>query len=68
MPRSKRTIPGHTGLASQAAALVVYQKMSRNAAAAKVGVDPAAVSRLLKKYTVTTTCPCCGHARKEIKL
>ena len=59
---------GFHGRAAQAAALVVDAGVSRQAAAKAVGVDPAAVTRLLNKVTETTICPCCGHVKKEIKL
>lgn len=56
----------HTGRAAQAADLVINHGMSRRAAAKQCDVDPAAVTRLVNKYTVTTVCPCCGHEKKEI--
>lgn len=37
-------------------------------AAAEAEVDAAAVSRMLTKLSVKTTCQCCGHTSKEIKL
>lgn len=50
----------------QAVRLVLDQGMSRNAAAKAVQVDPAAVSRALKRLTVEVVCPHCGHIRREL--
>lgn len=58
---------GFTGRAAEAAAMVI-EGSSRRAAAKVVGVDPAAVTRLLNKITKETKCPHCGHVNKEIEI
>lgn len=59
---------GYSGRAADAAALVIDDGLSRQAAARQIGVDPAAVTRLLNKFTKTTVCKCCGGESKEVKL
>lgn len=59
---------GFAGRTAEAAALVIDHGISRRAAAKETGVDPAAVTRLLAKVTLTTTCRCCGGLKKEFKL
>lgn len=47
------------GLATQAARLVLVDGLSRNAAARKVGCDPAAVTRAVQRIPHTPMCPHC---------
>jgi predicted transcriptional regulator len=46
---------------------VIEKGLSQYAAAKEVGIDKAAVCRALGKLTEVTTCPCCGHTKREIK-
>ena len=49
----------------QAVQLVLAGGLTQNQAAKQAGVDPAAVSRALKKHTTVKVCPCCGAHSKE---
>lgn len=49
------------GRALDAARLVLVEGLSRYAAAERLGIDIAAVSRAAKKITELKTCRCCGQ-------
>ncbi len=59
---------GFFGRAAEASLHVLVHGKSRKAAAHDAGVDPAAVTRFLNRFTVEVSCPCCGQQVKEIDL
>ena len=56
-------LPGRSGRTTAAARLVLCEGMSRNQAAREIGVDVAAVSRLVARIEDIDQngCPCCGR-------
>lgn len=59
---------GHHGRAANALAAHLGDNLSLTQAAKRNAVNIAAVIRLRDKFSVETTCPCCGHVQREVKL
>ena len=59
---------GYSGRAAAATTMVLAEGLSITEAARRSGVDPAAVSRFLKRFTVFSPCPCCGQPVKKYQL
>lgn len=57
-----------SGRTAEALRLVLLEGFSQRAAAQQCGLDHAAVSRAVGKLMITTTCPTCGHKKKELDL